>query len=540
MFTPPDFTLDSSKILKDSEELPADFNGNDVDNEDKNIFWWEDLTPVKVDISYSNQWSRRSRTWIVFLQFSQLEVKDKKAKFNPYKAGKQEVADFLQYLQLTTSWPDSDHPDTCLASLAACLPDLSLPLTVMELLSTQHPTLALARADMKKNYLKHVGKWVEGKLLPISPYDSTWSNFCKFSEKSSDVDPFLAEPILVQNFLVSKFLGKEVRLEEVQTKDYFRPICTLEEEPFFRPAYNFYRDNLERHFSELDWHLQHSWLTGPLKDCQEMDLLVRAAVSCDERLLTDNSELKDLVLKISSNYSYTKVRTNHTEELFWGRKFTANVLEDVSNKAVPVSVAASGLGVTAEMIWFAIKQFSSAWDVHKDDDNATEVMAVKDYVYLGYGSRTQFWKEQSILDLLEGVRNRKVSVEKLAALVGVSRREVVERCGGVKEEAEREAEIAVEVMEKLRQKVQEEKTVRKKKSQLELQIEMAEKCFESLSGYEMMRLKNMKERQALVESLEFDKEKMEAYNRVGGWMKSEIKANSVQWTRRFALPNLND
>ena len=124
----------------------------------------------------------------------------------------------------------------------------------------------------------------------------------------------------------------------------------------------FYSDNLDRLLSELDWHLEYSWLTGPLKDCQEMESLNTVAISCDERLLTDDRDLKDLVLKFSPNCSYTKVRTNHSEELFWGRKFTENVLNDVRRKVLPVSVAANGLGVTAEMVWFALKQESTVLD----------------------------------------------------------------------------------------------------------------------------------------------------------------------------------
>ena len=111
------------------------------------------------------------------------------------------------------------------------------------------------------------------------------------------------------------------------------------------------------------------------------------------------------------------------------RKFTENILTDVRKKAVPVSVAASGLGVTAEMIVFALEKNSSVRDI------SAGVIAVKDYVLLGYGTDEQFWKEQSILDLLDDVRNRNVSLEELAALTGVSRKEVDERCGGVKDKA---------------------------------------------------------------------------------------------------------
>ena len=147
------------------------------------------------------------------------------------------------------------------------------------------------------------------------------------------------------------------------------------------------------------------------------------------------------MLKLSPKCSYSKVRLNHSEDVFWRRKFTVNILTDVRTKAVPVSAAASGLGVTAEMIVFALKQNSSVRDQINDHDNPAGVIAVKDYVLLGYGTGKQFWKEQSILDLLDtDVRNRKVSLEKLAALTGVSRKKVNERCGGVKDKAEIEAE----------------------------------------------------------------------------------------------------
>ena len=45
--------------------------------------------------------------------------------------------------------------------------------------------------------------------------------------------------------------------------------------------------------------------------------------------------------------------------------------------------------------------------------------------------------------------------------------------------------------------------VRKKQTK----IEKAETNFSSLSDYEKMRLKNIKERQALLENLDFDREK---------------------------------
>ena len=65
-----------------------------------------------------------------------------------------------------------------------------------------------------------------------------------------------------------------------------------------------------------------------------------------------------------------------------------------------------------------------------------------------------------------------MSVERLAALVGVSRKEILERCGGVKDDAVRDAEKTLEVMEKMKQQAQQQMIVKKKKSQLEMQIEI--------------------------------------------------------------------
>merc|ERR1719470_673875 len=220
----------------------------------------------------------------------------------------------------------------------------------------------------------------------------------------------------------------------------------------------------------------------------------------------------DLVLKFSPKYSYTKVRIKHSEEMFWESLFTANVLEDVKTKALPLSVAASGLGVTAEMVWAALKLDSFAQDEeYFDNENPgqQESISVKDYVYRGYGSRSQFWKEDSTVELLEEVGNKNVSVEKVAAQLGVSRKDILERCGGFKEQAEKDADMKLLEIEKMKQKAEKELNIQKKKSPLQLQIELAENNMESLSQYERMRLQNMRERQALLVSIDFNKEKNE-------------------------------
>ena len=142
--------------------------------------------------------------------------------------------------------------------------------------------------------------------------------------------------------------------------------------------------------------------------------------------------------------SYTKFLTHQSDEAFWGNELTKSILSDVRNRVFPVCVAACALGVTAEMVNFALNHIGPGNVKFNDNNNVTDIIAVSDYILNGYGSKNQFWKEQSILAVLEDVKNRNVSVEEVAALTGVSRKEVLDRCGGVKGKEEREAELILE------------------------------------------------------------------------------------------------
>ena len=96
----------------------------------------------------------------------------------------------------------------------------------------------------------------------------------------------------------------------------------------------------------------------------------------------------------------------------------------------------------------------------------------------------------------------------MAAEWGVSRAEIVRRCGAVKSDQELEDERKLRQLEKFEERVQNAGFV-KKESHLEKQIAQAESCMNQLSDYEKMRLENMKERQALLEQLDIDQEKKE-------------------------------
>ena len=106
------------------------------------------------------------------------------------------------------------------------------------------------------------------------------------------------------------------------------------------------------------------------------------------------------------------------------------------------------------------------------------------------------------------MRDREITVESMSAEWGVSRAEVVRRCGAVKSDQELEDERKLRELEKFEEKVQKAGFV-KKESVLEQQIAQAEKRVGEMSEYEKMRLENMKERQALLEQLDFDQERKE-------------------------------
>ena len=101
-----------------------------------------------------------------------------------------------------------------------------------------------------------------------------------------------------------------------------------------------------------------------------------------------------------------------------------------------------------------------------------------------------------------------MSVDSLARGWRVSRAEVLRQCGDIKSEEELENERKLLQLEKFEERVQKAGFV-KKESHLEKQIKEAEQRAEVLSDYERMRLENMRERQALLEELDMDKERKE-------------------------------
>merc|ERR1719312_554190 len=157
--------------------MAEDLNEGDesvMEYEEVTTNWWEKMAPSQVDVAMGadqREIDVKNQIWILFLQYSQLECNrvPRKKKFNPYKPSTQEVADFLNFLQVKQLWPDHSHPDQCLSTLSAYLPGLALPSSVFDLMTQHQPSEGVENLAIKK-------------LSTLSPYNSTWSNFSQYCE----------------------------------------------------------------------------------------------------------------------------------------------------------------------------------------------------------------------------------------------------------------------------------------------------------------------------------------------------------------------
>ena len=157
--------------------------------------------------------------------------------------------------------------------------------------------------------------------------------------------------------------------------------------------------------------------------------------------------------------------------------------------------AAWQLGVTEDMI-------DTALQIDKEDPNFN--MSLKKYMGQGFGNEEKFWKELSTVEVLNEVRDRKMTIKDATFMFGVSRAKLKNKVGKVK--SEKEIKIEKELSNEEKRKTNHEKKV-KPPTQLEMQIKVAEDNIESLSAYDKMRLENLRERQAMLVSLNMAEDK---------------------------------
>ena len=267
------------------------------------------------------------------------------------------------------------------------------------------------------------------------------------------------------------------------------------EPPVLRPSLRFYRDNIRRLCHEIDIAFSDEKENLPplLSSPELQELLVQAK-------LLDTQAPGSLELHLLPTYCYIKQHSKPGD--FWSTELPKALLQDVARGVVPAVVAAWQLGITETMVKCALARSMK---------RGQGLASVRRYLELGFGNKEEFWKESSTVEVLMGIRDREIVLENMAAEWGVSRSELLLKCGGLKTQKELEDERTLVLLEKFNEQCERSK-YKKKETQLEKQIAEAEKQEEQLSNYEKMRLSNMKERQSLLEELDFDNEKKEIFD----------------------------
>ena len=330
--------------------------------------------------------------------------------------------------------------------------------------------------------------------IGVKKEEVTEDNFTNYSDAMRGVKRKVGEawaprlcwvtPEVVAHLLVASFAAKD------------REVGAWEEPPALRPALAFYTSNVERVCRELDQLLAShadpiAEALSPLLATAPLQRLRAAAAALDRQSMEGGGRW------LAPSYNYSRRRLEGEED-YWSSGLPRRLLADVIRGAVPAEVAAAQLGVTPTMVRCAAAR----------TQHTTRDLTKRKYCELRYGTEQQFWEERSTVEALVRVREREVEAQVMAVEWGVARSEVVAQCGGVKTVEELEDERKLAELERFKARVARAGYVRKE-SQLEKQITLAERQQENLSDYEKMRLSNMKERQELLERLQFDKEKKE-------------------------------
>ena len=256
---------------------------------------------------------------------------------------------------------------------------------------------------------------------------------------------------------------------------------------------NSFEDIGRKIFSILDKFLNKdlSSLESP-----EFEKLQNTLIACDERL-TSNAA----ALKTAPAYNYVRCMTEEmTPKMFWTQSLIMKSLVDVRRDHIPINLVAMELGVTVEMMYNAL---------HGNYQRKKgELPSLKEFEKMDEAASTSFWEFAMIKPFLDGVRDTKLLAQEVSVHFGVSRKEVMRRCGGVKSKEELDAEAELIRMKKLEAR-EESFMSRLENTDLDKQIRYAKRNEANLCEYEKKRLENLEDRKMLLQSLDFMDDKIE-------------------------------
>jgi len=412
--------------------------------------------------------------WSMFVNFSQSLISGIifSEQFNPYQATLQHVSVYLTLLKDVAEMSSQElgiHKKV----LGEYLPSLELDNEeVKDLLVLMDDKFAIT-AKMK-TYMAHTENFQSN-----IPGWKTWRAFVEYC-LGKKTNPFHANEKIVQKFII--------HLLESRNASGFQQ---LKKVVGIRPAENFFVHNIENLCMVFGKYLKISNCGVDILDSEPILELLLAGKHLDGRVPLKSDQISK---KFTPDYDFTQYVAKQGTN-FWQLELVKQILQDVSSSALDKKKAAWQLGVTEDMIDSAVQV-----EIKDPEFNLTLEL----YLKKGFGQEQMFWKELSTTEVLNQVRERKVTAKDAAFMFGVSRGKLLQKVGKIKSEEEIKEEKMFVDIEKQRARLENQT---KKPTQLEKQIRMAETNLENLSDYERMRLKNLKERQALLEELNINEDK---------------------------------
>ena len=185
---------------------------------------------------------------------------------------------------------------------------------------------------------------------------------------------------------------------------------------------------------------------------------------------------------------------------FWRVDIVKMALRDVNKGILNIHVVASELGVSTEMVYSQL---------HKKGYGKHDLLSLKEFIQ-EEGETSCYWSNLQVKNLLDKVRNRKLSDASVAAQLGVSRGEVYRRCGGIRTKEEIEAEQVMLNIQRVNEQ-EEAYKLRVRTTDVDRQIWFEEEQSRrgQLCDYEKQRLENLRERKAMMEMLDVTGDKLE-------------------------------
>ena len=191
---------------------------------------------------------------------------------------------------------------------------------------------------------------------------------------------------------------------------------------------------------------------------------------------------------------------------FWKLELVDKALRDVNKGILNIHIVSRELGVTTEMLYSQLHKK----DYHRSSYYGKhDMLSLREFIGEG-GESYRYWSDSKVRDLLDEVRNRKLSDATVAAQLGVSRGEVYRRCGGIRTKEEIEAEQVMLNIQKVNDQ-EEAYKLRVQTTDVDRQIWFEEEQSRrgELCDYEKQRLENLRERKAMMEMLDVTGDKLE-------------------------------